>query len=198
MIEELFHEAAELPAEERNAFLDSRCVDDEDLRREADSLLAAADRTLRLLSDPVRDTVDAITGALIGRVVGPYRIIRLFGEGGMGRVFLANRADEQYEQIVAIKFMHAGQFAPRSMLLRFRSERQILANLNHPHIARLIDGGITPDGIPYIIMEYVDGTPIHTYCREHALSIHARLRLFLDVCSAVRLCSSPPGGSPRH
>src|SRR5258708_7006546 len=185
LVEELFHQAAELPAAERDSFLDSHSAGAQDLRREAASLLAAADRTLQHLSEPVRDVLDALSGEMTGQLVGSYRILRLLGEGGMGRVFLASRADEQYQQFVAIKIIHTGQFAPGSMLLRFRSERQILANLHHHNIAGLLDGGITADGIPYLVMEYVDGTPIHTYCTARALSVAARLRLFRDVCAAV-------------
>src|SRR5579863_4293185 len=104
-VEELFHQAAELPPGERNAFLDARCAGDDDLRREAGSLLAAADRTLRLLSEPVRATMEDLADAVTGQSIGPYRIVRVLGEGGMGKVFLASRADQQFEQFVAIKVM---------------------------------------------------------------------------------------------
>jgi eukaryotic-like serine/threonine-protein kinase len=184
-LEPLFHQAVLLAAPERDAFLDLNCAGDVQLRRELTALLASADRTLGPLQEPIRRAVDELTGVSAGQSIGPYRVIRLLGEGGMGRVYLAVRADEQYRQQVAIKMMHAGQLAPHRLLARFRAERQILADLNHPNIARLLDGGITPEGVPYIVMEYVEGVPIHIYCRTHHLSVRERLRIFSSVCSAV-------------
>ncbi|HEY1986460.1 MAG TPA: serine/threonine-protein kinase [Terracidiphilus sp.] len=184
-LEPLFHQAVMLDAVERDAFLDSKCAGDEVLRRELAILLASSDRTLGQLQEPIRQAVDGLTGIAAGQSIGPYRVLRLLGEGGMGRVYLAVRADEQYRQQVAIKMMQAGRMAPYNLLARFRAERQILADLNHPNIARLLDGGITPEGVPYIVMEYVEGVPIHAYCRDHHLPIAERLRIFRDVCSAV-------------
>ncbi|MBV9492916.1 MAG: protein kinase, partial [Acidobacteria bacterium] len=112
--------------------------------------------------------------------IGPYRVVKMLGEGGMGSVFLAARDDEQFEQRVAIKLVRGGH----AMLRRFRQERQILAALEHPNIARLFDGGQTSDGLPYLVMEYVEGTPIDAYCAGRPIA--ARLRLFLQLCDAVQ------------
>lgn len=119
-----------------------------------------------------------------GQVIGPYCIVRSLGRGGMGEVFLAERADEQFHQQVAIKLVRYGLLS-RQMQNRLRQERQILASLDHPNIARLYDGGATQDGTPYIVMEYVDGEPIDSYCDKRCLTIEQRLRLFVTVCSAV-------------
>jgi eukaryotic-like serine/threonine-protein kinase len=114
--------------------------------------------------------------------IGPYRVLRTLGVGGMGEVFLAERADAQFEQLVAIKVVHGGS---RDLQSRFKSERQILAQLDHPNIAHLLDGGAQPDGTAYIVMEYVEGIPIDAYCDKNRLDIAARLRLFQTVCAAV-------------
>jgi serine/threonine-protein kinase len=188
LVEELFHRAAEADPTDRPRLLDELCAADPELRRELESLLASADTTLEFLRRPVEQAAAAITQAepvREGKVVGAYRLIRLLGEGGMGTVYLAARADEQYQRQVAIKVLHAAFALSQAMLLRFRSERQILANLDHPNIAHLLDGGVTPDGLPYLVMEYVDGIPIHEYCRRHELGVPARLRLFRTVCAAV-------------
>jgi eukaryotic-like serine/threonine-protein kinase len=118
------------------------------------------------------------------QIVGPYKVLRSLGQGGMGEVFLAERADQQFQQRVAIKLVRRGLLS-RQVQSRLRIERQILASLEHPNIARLLDGGSTQDGIPYIVMEYVDGQPIDTYCDEHRLTIRQRLELFRSVCAAV-------------
>lgn len=119
-----------------------------------------------------------------GERIGPYRMLHLLGEGGMGTVLLAERADDQFRQQVAIKLVRRGLLS-RSVQNRLRIERQILATLDHPNISKLLDGGTTPEGTPYIVMEYVDGLPIDTYCDEHALTIDERLQLFRTICSAV-------------
>lgn len=119
-----------------------------------------------------------------GERIGPYRVLHLLGEGGMGAVFLAERADDQFRQQVAIKLVRRGLLS-RSVQSRLRIERQILASLDHPNISKLLDGGTTAAGTPYIVMEYVDGQPIDTYCDEHELTIEERLQLFRTVCSAV-------------
>ena len=120
----------------------------------------------------------------IGSTIGPFQLVANIGAGGMGTIYLAERADGGFAQRVAVKIIatpvsHAG--AAR----RFRAERQILASLRHPHIVSLMDGGVTPDGHAYLVMEYVDGVPIATYCAEHALSLTDRLQLFRNVCAAV-------------
>jgi len=121
---------------------------------------------------------------MTGRRIGPYRVLRTLGEGGMGEVYLAERADAEFEQKVAIKVVHGGSFA-RNVQSRLKIERQILAQLDHPNIAHLLDGGTLPDDTSYIVMEYVDGVPIDAYCDAHRLDVAARLRLLQTVCAAV-------------
>ena len=120
----------------------------------------------------------------VGRRIGAYEILGLMGAGGMGEVYRARRIDAQYDKDVAIKLVPAGHSASY-ILQRLRAERQILAKLDHPHIARLIDGGATEDGLPYLIMDLVDGETLDRYVEERKLPIRERLRLFRDVCSAV-------------
>lgn len=120
----------------------------------------------------------------LGRRIGAYELVALIGQGGMGEVYRARRVDSQYEKEVAIKLVPAG-YPASHVLERMRAERQILATLEHPNIARLIDGGATEQGLPYLIMELVDGEPLDRYCEQRSLSVRERLRLFLDVCSAV-------------
>jgi serine/threonine protein kinase len=121
----------------------------------------------------------------VGRHVGPYRIQKLLGRGGMGAVFLANRDDDQFRKVVALKLLRFETDEP-AVLARFRNERQILAALDHPNIAALYDGGSTEEGLPYIVMEYVAGEMLTTYCDSRALPIPDRLRLFRQVCDAVQ------------
>src|SRR5262245_30161357 len=130
------------------------------------------------------ETADDSVVDITGERVGPYRIVRSLGRGGMGEVFLAERADQQFEQHVAIKLVRRGLLS-RHVQGRLRLERQILATLDHPNIARLFDGGTTSDGTPYIVMEYVDGMPIDVYSDQRALDVAGRLKLFMTVCSAV-------------
>ena len=120
----------------------------------------------------------------MGQILGDYRIVELIGEGGMGTVYRAVRADAEYQQAVAIKIVRGG-FDSSTLAERFRQERQILANLSHPNIARLLDGGTTPDGLPYLVMEFIAGKPLTSYCNDHQLDITERLRLFRQACSAV-------------
>ncbi len=185
-VEELFYAALEQSPSDRNSFLERACGNDIGLRKEVDSLLSASDKTLGFIQKPVQEAARNLDGDAItsGRQIGAYRLIRVLGEGGMGRVYLAARADDLYEQQVAIKLLHAGFAQTQRMLLRFGAERQILANLNHPNIARLLDGGVS-DGLPYLVMEYVDGVPIDQYCRDNRVMTEDRLRLFCTVCRAV-------------
>ena len=127
----------------------------------------------------------ADTAARIDTRIGPYRIVSEIGHGGMGSVYLASRVDEQYQQQVAVKLIKTG-LGGDLIRRRFHTEMQILADLNHPNIARLHDAGETTDQVPYLVMEYVDGSPIHQYCAEHALSTEQRLKLFAIVCTAVQ------------
>ncbi len=187
-LEALFYEALDIDPAARSEFLDRACTGDADLRREVEKLLRASEETVGFLHQPVREAARDIvseSGDASGLRIGAYRLIRTLGEGGMGRVYLAARADDQYQQNVAIKVMRSSVGRSPGMLMRFRAERQILANLNHPNIARLLDGGLTPDGLPYLVIEYVDGAPLDDYCGRANLSIDARLRLFRTICSAV-------------
>ncbi len=187
-IEELFYAALDLDAEARNQFLDQACGGDAELRREVESLLKSSSQSE---TGNARKAVAEVASLqsfeldLTGKTVGAYRLIQMLGEGGMGAVYLASRADESYHQQVAIKLMHAGYVLSQRLFLRFTTERQILANLNHSGIARLLDGGMTEEGVPYLVMEYVDGIPIDDFCRTHVLSLAERLRLFCVVCDPV-------------
>jgi len=125
------------------------------------------------------------TSAMLGQAVGHYKIKQLIGHGGMGSVFLAERADDAFNRKVALKVLRRGMDTP-SNVARFKRERNILANLNHPNIARLLDGGVTEDGLPYLVMEYVNGIPLLKYCNKHQLSIEKRLELFKSICNAVQ------------
>jgi len=183
-VRDLFQAAAELPPPARAAMLDRDCADAR-VRAEVDSLLAAHDESGTFLEKSVWDFIDAAEGdRLAGAMIGPYRVVRQLGHGGMGTIFLAIRDESEFSQRVAIKLVRGG--GGQSFVQRFRQERQILAALEHPNIARLLDGGTTADGLPFIAMEYVDGIPIDDYCRAHALSIPQRLRLFLQLCDAVQ------------
>jgi serine/threonine protein kinase len=186
-LETLFYQASDMDPRDRAAFLDQACGEDPDMRREVESLLSGADYTLGSFRETAEQAARELTGstAFTGRRIGPWRILEALGEGGMGRVYLASRADEVYDQRVAIKLMRADFGGDREMLLRFRTERQILAKLNHPNIGRLLDGGVSAEGLPYLVMEYVEGVPIDRYCRDQSISIEARLRLFRTVCGAV-------------
>ncbi len=162
------------------------CRDDADLLKEVESLLKVEGQTIGFLRKPVLDATEQIAaGAIAGKRIGAYEVMRQLGEGGMGKVYLAARADDLYQKEVAIKTVQGGLGQNRAMLLRFSSERQILANLDHPGIARLLDGGITEDGLPYLVMEYVNGIPVDAYCRINKLGTEQRLQLFCAVCAAV-------------
>ena len=187
-IKPIFYEAAEQPADERAAFIRSRCGDDESLASEIESLLGAHDQAgsfIEGLPDESTVTLDLQPpDTIIGRRIGAYEVIREIGRGGMGAVYLASRADEQFRKLVAIKLIKTG-FDHESIIRRFRNERQILASLDHPNIARLLDGGVTTDGLPYFVMEHIEGQSIRDYCDSRRLNTLERLRLFRSVCSAV-------------
>ena len=185
---ELFHEALDRAPGDRTLFAQQACAGDPEIERELRSLLendrAAGGFVERHVKSAVMSLFDAdVTQPRIQRV-GAYRILHELGRGGMGTVYLAERDDEQYHTKVAIKVVRPGMDTDM-ILHRFRRERQTLAHLQHPHIARLLDGGTTQDGVPYIVMEYIPGMPITDYAKAHDLGIAERLRLFLDVCSAV-------------
>ena len=186
LIERLFQECMERDLSARTAFLAEACGGDVLLRREVETLLAADPEAGAVLASAVRHGAGLLLdqGSWEGRRIGPYQIVREVGRGGMGVVFLAHRSDEQFEQRVAIKLV-AGMQA-ESLLARFRQERQILAGLEHPNIARLLDGGATAEGLPYLVMEYVEGEPLLSYCDRRRLPVRERVNLFRQVCSAVQ------------
>jgi len=185
-VKELFTLALEREPGERHGFLRQACGDDDSLRAEIESLLASFDDSETFLENcPAADLLSAQSQAITGRRIGAYRIIRECGRGGMGVVFLAERADDQYRKRVAIKMLKPG-IKTDEILRRFRNERQALAALDHPSIVRLLDGGSTEDSLPYLIMDYVEGIRIDRYCDIHKLSIAERLQLFRAVCLAVQ------------
>ena len=179
--------ALDLEPQARAAFLERECCANVELLHEVESLLNSSEKTVDFARRAVLRVArqQANEQHPTGKLVGDYRLLRVLGEGGMGTVYLATRADEAYQQEVAIKLMHPGFGPSQSMLLRFSAERQILANLNHPNIARLLDGGMTAEGSPYLVMEYVNGTAIDLFCSERQLALDDRLRLFRTLCTAV-------------
>ncbi|HZF08014.1 MAG TPA: serine/threonine-protein kinase [Thermoanaerobaculia bacterium] len=188
-IKEVFAAALELPAEQRNAWLSSALPDDPSLAGEVTELLAAHDGAgdfyergaLAAVPEMQRQLEEAVEGMRIG----PYRLLSELGRGGMGAVYLAVRDEPRFTQRVALKLIKRGMDTDE-IVRRFVAERQILAALAHPNIARLFDGGSTPDGRPYFVMEYVEGQPITVYVAQQKLALEARLRLFLRVCGAVQ------------
>lgn len=184
-ISALFDQACRQAPEERRAFLKQACGDDDALYQEVVSLLEADHGVDSLLDGVALDAVDLVDELTqVGKQVGPYRLVRQLGAGGMGAVYLAERVDGQFEQQVALKLIKRGMDS-NQILRRFQMERQILARLQHPNIARLLDGNVTEAGQPYFVMEYVDGRPIDAYCDTHQLTIDERLMLFQEVCRAV-------------
>lgn len=188
-IEELFHEAVEREGEAREEYLVASCGEDAALRREVESLLSAHVRAEGFIEEPAAESmappVPFPEVPWEGRRIGPYRIVEPIGEGGMSRVFLAVRADEEFEDRVAVKVLRGGPSSDLA-LERFERERQILAGLDHPGIARLRDGGTLPEGLPYVVMDYVEGVPIDAYCDREDLGVEERLELFTRVCDAVQ------------
>jgi eukaryotic-like serine/threonine-protein kinase len=188
-VESIFHAALELPPERVDAFLQQSCVGDASLRRQVEQLLRSHRQADRFIEEPLVRPQDGVPepddgDRLIGQIVGQYRILQRLGGGGMGVVYLAQRADQQFEKRVAIKLIKRGMDTD-SVLRHFHTERQILATFDHPNIAHLLDGGATDDGRPYFVMEYVEGVPVDAYCDAQELSITQRLQLFLQICGAV-------------
>ena len=184
-LQELFDAASALAPGERPAYLDQCCGDDAALREELESLLHADDGDSAFLLDPVGGVAAAMVDApLLQSRIGAYEVTGELGRGGMGAVYRAVRADDAFRKEVAIKVIRGGADDALARR-RFLAERQILATLDHPHIARLLDGGTTEDGRPYVVMELVEGEPLDRYCDARALSLERRLRLFLDVGAAV-------------
>ena len=201
-IEDLYHEAVELDETHRAEFLSQACKGDEDLRREVESLLAHEERAARFIESPAMEVAARLVGSeslqdassaetlppgetiVAGSVIGPYHLLQLIGEGGMGEVWLAEQK-EPVRRRVALKLIKVGMDT-REVVARFQSERQALALMDHPAIAKVFDAGSTPQGRPYFVMEYVAGLPITDYCDKHKLTARQRLELFIQVCEGVQ------------
>ena len=200
-VSQLVHDALAREAGERASFLARECADDHELRLIIESLIEKQTATGTFINELIvevlakLESAGAVTASapqasgftprMEGRLVGAYRITREIGHGGMGSVYLATRADDVFHKDVAIKIVRTGLTNP-DLLRRFHQEREILASLDHPAIARVIDGGSTDEGLPYLVMDYVDGQPIDAWCNEHRLSVSARLTLFRAACAAVQ------------
>src|SRR5688500_35482 len=187
-VEEIFQAALDRTPEERDRFVSEACANDVRLKREVETLLSQRERGSLLQKPLSAETVllekDEDADPMIGRRLGAYRIVRELGRGGMGTVYEAARVDNEFRKRAAIKLVKRGMDTD-FVLRRFRKERQILAALDHPHIAGLLDGGTTDDGLPYFVMEYIEGQPLYRYCDEHQLNIAERLKLFRSICDAV-------------
>ena len=191
-IRELFERVVDLDPDECSAVLDVACADDPGLRREVESLVAQGDgangdipQVIAAAAVEVFEGAETSSAATVPTSIGPYRIIDVLGRGGMGSVYLAEREGSSFKHRVALKVLRSG-LGDTGLEARFKSERQILADLRHPNIARLIDGGTGEDGVPYLAMEHVDGGPIDSWCDRRRLDINQRLDLFRVVCSAVQ------------
>lgn len=188
-VNEVFHAALDEDPKNLNRFLEEACGTDRSLRDEVESLLEAHQQAEGVIQTvavekAIESLVEQEEQFSPQQIVGPYKIVREIGRGGMGSVYLAERADQEFEKKVALKVVKRGMDTA-FVLRRFRNERQILANLDHPNIARLLDGGTTATGLPYFVMEYVEGRPIDAYCDSLKLTIQQRLILFRQVCAAV-------------
>ncbi|HEX8174022.1 MAG TPA: protein kinase [Pyrinomonadaceae bacterium] len=192
-IEEIFQTALDLAPEERARYVTRACASDDQLRREVEQLLTQHESAGDFLDEPLYERsgihelanlLETERDTLIGQRLGAYRIERQIGRGGMGAVYLAERDDNTFQRRVAIKIIKRGMDTD-FVLRRFRHERRILAALDHPYIARLLDGGATPTGQPYFVMEYIEGQPLYAYCDIHRLPVRERLHLFSQICEAV-------------
>ncbi len=183
-VKDLFAEAVERAPDERKAFLERSCRGEAGVLAEVLSLLEHYRQSESFLNCPLQLVEHQGPTLSTGESLGPYRVVSKLGQGGMGSVYLAERADAQYSKQVAVKVLRA-DLKTEELVRRFYVERQILANLDHPNIARLIDGGTTAGGLPYLVMDFIDGEPIDRYCERHHLAVRPRLELFLGVCQAV-------------
>lgn len=188
-VKDIFHSAFEMNEAERECFISAECGDDETMLVEVNSLFSAHSESDSPFDNPAFEAIsslveDTAVPSREGQIVGAYKIESEIGRGGMGAVYLASRADAAFDKKVAIKLIKRG-FDTDEIVRRFRHERQILAALEHPNITRLLDGGSTDDGLPFLVMDYVDGKPLNVYSNENRLSIKQRLDIFLRVCSAV-------------
>lgn len=189
-VKEIFNAALELSATDRENFVESTCGADETLLFEVKSLLDAEKDAKEFIESPAFSPVtklvnEARNSSRLGQIVGAYKLEKEIGRGGMGAVYLGSRADREFHKQAAVKLIKRG-FDTDEIVRRFRHERQILATLDHPNITRLIDGGATEDGLPYLVMDYVEGLPLTKYADEKRLSIEERLNLFLQICAAVQ------------
>ena len=182
-INDLFSSALEQSPGEREAFLRQACGNDQSLYAEVETLLLHYDDSF-LEESPASEIPSFPDHAMVGKQIGAYRIIRECGHGGMAVVYLAERADGEYRKRVAVKMVKPGA-GKDDILRRFRNERQTLAALDHPNIVKLLDGGSTEEGLPYLVMEYVEGIPVDQYCDSHKLSVPKRLQLFRTICEAL-------------
>lgn len=188
--------ALNLKDEERAKYIEKECGGDRQLRHEVREFLESIEQSektgfledkeayLKDLPFDNNTSIQEASSSLVGKTIGNYKILELIGHGGMGSVFLTERVDDAYTEKVALKLVRQGMDTPAN-IARFRRERNILAKLNHPNIAHLLDGGVTEDGLPYLVMEHVDGVPLLEYCNKHNLSIKQRLELFESTCKAV-------------
>ncbi len=207
-IEELFQAAVELPINDRKEFLDAKCASDDELRLEVERLLRSDESAedfiespiwtdssflntsaKKELSDSFVEPSERVSDNYLGRIIGAFRLKKEIGRGGMGAVYLAERADGEFQQRVAVKLIKRGMDSD-FIIRRFRHERQILASFEHPFIARLLDGGTTSDGVPYFVMEYVEGETFYNYSDTNRLTIRERLKIFQKVCSALEYAHS--------
>jgi len=191
-VEEIFQAALDLSPGDRTRYVSEVCANDTQLKRDVEVLLSQYDSAGQLLDEPLYGNTELSVfesfieenDPMIGRRLGSYRIEREIGRGGMGAVYEASRADNEFNKRAAIKLVKRGMDTD-FILRRFRKERQILAALDHPHIAGLLDGGTTEDGLPYFVMEYIEGEPLYRYCDNQQLNIVERLKLFRSICDAV-------------
>ncbi len=182
----VFDHVWELEPHARFMSLDQMCGGEDAVREEVRQMLLALDGVGEFMEAPLLlDAEKFSAGEHTGRRFGPYQLVREIGRGGMGEVYLAVRADDAYQKEVAVKVVWSG-YQSSEIWRRFVRERQILASLEHPNIARLLDGGTTEDGVPYLVMEYIEGVPVTDYCDQYKLSINERLRLFCTICAAVQ------------
>jgi non-specific serine/threonine protein kinase/serine/threonine-protein kinase len=189
LLQDAVNAALEVAEEEKTGCLRNALGDDEELFRQALQILAAHQENDSSMQGIVAANVLEVlaqSGPQTGDRIGHYRLTGVIGQGGMGTVFRAERMDDQFRQQVAIKVMRAGFGEAHELVIRFRAERQILANLTHPNIARLLDGGITEAGLPYLVMEHIEGVPIDRFAESRKLSLTERIRLFRQVCLAVQ------------
>jgi len=186
-VKDIFSRTVDLAPDDRHKKLDEACNGDAEIRQQVEDLLRSNDEVEGFIEEPAFTVADALPSEsepTANKLIGHYRVVREIGRGGMGTVFLATRDDGEFQQEVAIKVVSSA-FLGRESLRRFRQERQILAGLNHPNIARLLDGGVTDDDLPYLVMEYVAGDTLIEYADRNSLSVGERLSLFTKVCRAV-------------